>query len=144
MGKISWTWPVTWSALKVWPAVALAFEEMRTPYASGREVCVQKFGNAYQRKEIEKRMTHFKSIFQIQWNKMFFANDARFPFTYLCMFCDHLGYVLFETCWDRVPLFLRTLYASLQSMILHTARFLCVLYAALCVNATAGLEVFPH
>ena len=31
-------------------------------YASGRrEICVQKFRNAYQRKEIEKRMTHFKS-----------------------------------------------------------------------------------
>ena len=45
------------------PAVTLAFEEMRTPYASGREICVQKCGNAYQRKEIEKRMTHFKSTF---------------------------------------------------------------------------------
>ena len=33
-------------------AVALAFEEVRIPHASGREVCVQKFGNAYQRKEI--------------------------------------------------------------------------------------------
>ena len=31
--------------------VALTFEEMRTPYAGGREICVQKFGNAYQRKE---------------------------------------------------------------------------------------------
>ena len=43
-------------------AVALAFGEMRTPYASGRELCEQKFGNVYQRKEIEKQMTHFKSI----------------------------------------------------------------------------------
>ena len=45
------------------PAVALAFEEMRAPYASEEEICVQKFGNAYQRKEIEKRMTHFESTF---------------------------------------------------------------------------------
>ena len=31
------------------PAVALAFEEMRILYASGQEISVQKFGNAYQR-----------------------------------------------------------------------------------------------
>ena len=101
-------------------AVALAFEEMRTSYASGREICVQKFGNAYQRKKIEKWMPHFNSTFQIQWNKMFFANDARFPFTYSRMFRDHSHHVLFETCWDS-HVFLHTLYASLP--ILWTARF---------------------
>ena len=42
-------------------AVALAFVELRTPYASEWEICVQKFGNAHQRKEKGKRMTHFKS-----------------------------------------------------------------------------------
>ena len=95
-------------------AVALAFEEMHTPYASGREICVQKVGNAYQWKEIEKRMTNFKST--SQRSKMFCANDARFPFTYSCMFRDRLRHVLFETCWDRVPFFLRTLYASLPRL----------------------------
>ena len=30
-------------------AAALTFEEIRTPYASGREIWVQRFGNAYQR-----------------------------------------------------------------------------------------------
>ena len=49
--------------IEIPPAVALAFEGMRTPYASGREICVQKFGKGYQRKEAEKRMTHFKSTF---------------------------------------------------------------------------------
>ena len=41
---------------------------------------------------IEKRMPHFKSTFQIQRNKMFFANDAHFPFTYYSngMFRDRL------------------------------------------------------
>ena len=58
-------------------AVALAIE-MPTLYASGRrEICVQKLGNAYQRKEIEKHMTHFT----IGFNKRFFGEDARFPFT---------------------------------------------------------------
>ena len=28
-------------------SVTLAFEEMHTPYAKEREICVQKFGNAY-------------------------------------------------------------------------------------------------
>ena len=52
------------SVIRVRPLISafpLAFEEMRTPYASGREICVQKLRNAYQRKEIAKRMTHFKS-----------------------------------------------------------------------------------
>ena len=44
-----------WSTLLT--AVALAFEEMQTPYASRRESCVRKFRNAYERKEIETRMT---------------------------------------------------------------------------------------
>ena len=48
------------------PVVALAFEEMRTPYESGREICLQKSVNAYQRKEIEKRMPHFKRTSRIQ------------------------------------------------------------------------------
>ena len=48
------------------PVVALAFEEMRTPYESGREICVQKSVNAYQPKEIEKRMPHFKRTSRIQ------------------------------------------------------------------------------
>ena len=51
---------------------------------SGREICVQQlFGNAYQWKEIEKRMTHLEHrVYRTipQRNKMF-VNDARFPFT---------------------------------------------------------------
>ena len=31
-------------------AVVLAFEKMRTPYTSGRDICVQKFRNVYERK----------------------------------------------------------------------------------------------
>ena len=112
-------------------AVALAFEEMRTPYASGREICVQKFGNAYQRKEIEKRMPHFKT------NKMFFVNDTRFPFT-------QLAYVPWSFAswfvWDVFrpsPVF-GVLYAvRIAFMILRTARLLCVIHANICVNATA-------
>ena len=32
-------------------AVTLAFDEMRTPHASGREICVRKLGNAYQQQQ---------------------------------------------------------------------------------------------
>ena len=89
-------------------AVALVLEQMRAPYASGRYICEQKFRNAYKRKEIAKRMPHFKSTFNTKsikrfsdWNKMLFANDVRFPFTYLRMFRGCLRHVLFVTCWDR-------------------------------------------
>ena len=69
-------------------AVALAFDEMRTPYPSGQEICVQNFGNAYQWREIETRMTHFKSTLSTGFIKRFreikcSQNNARFPFTIL-------------------------------------------------------------
>ena len=45
------------------------------------------------------------------------------------------------TCWDRVALF--CVYAlRIASMILHTARFLCVLNGEICVNATADISKF--
>ena len=40
-------------------AVALAFEEMHTLYASGQQIRVQKFRDAYQRREIGKQMLYF-------------------------------------------------------------------------------------
>ena len=33
-------------------AVVLAFEEMRTLYASGRKICIWKFGSVYQGKKL--------------------------------------------------------------------------------------------
>ena len=100
-----------WQVLSLQPLkqhlseVALAFEQMRTPHASGREICAQKLGIAYQqnvtflmrrgnrektqtrlsfslsgKSQLEKRMAHQT----IQRNtEMLFANDARFPFTIL-------------------------------------------------------------
>ena len=57
---------------------------------------------------------HFKSTFQIQWNKMLFIHDACFILAYSCMFRDRLRHVLFGMFWDRVPFFfLCTLHASL-------------------------------
>ena len=94
-------------------AVALAFQQMRTPDASRREICVQEFGNAYQRKRY-----HFYHRVQqtIQGNKMLFANNARFPLIHSRIFRDRLPHVLFETCGDRVPLCVRTLNASLPQL----------------------------
>ena len=66
------------------PAIALAFNEMRTPYASEREICVQKFGNAYRRNRetngpFQEHLYHHQTV---QRNtEMLFANDERFPFT---------------------------------------------------------------
>ena len=77
---------------------------MHTLYASGQIICVQKFRIVYQRKELEKRMLHFKSTFQIQWNKCSLQTMHAFPsHTRVCsvivfnMFCLR--------CWDRVPFF---------------------------------------
>ena len=52
------------------PAVALVFEEMCTPSASGQEICVQKFRNAYLWKK-KKKMPHFKSPFTTRFIKGF-------------------------------------------------------------------------
>ena len=42
-------------------AIALTFEEMRTPNASGRVICVQKIRKCVPRKRNSETMTHFKS-----------------------------------------------------------------------------------
>ena len=64
----------------------------------------------------------------------------------MCAFLSHTPacsvIVCVKFCWRRVgteSCYLRTLYAF-ASMILRTARFLCVIYAEIRVNATAGLE----
>ena len=79
-------------------AVALTFEEMRTPYASGRNICVQKFGNAYQRKEIEKRMPHFVFVWDLlRPSRVFFCVRCTHRFPWFCVHLDF--YVLYaEIC----------------------------------------------
>ena len=101
---------------------------VRTLYASGREICVQKCVNAYQRKEIQKRMPHFKSTFQIQRNKTSSQTLRAFlSHTHVRSAIVRLrDHVLFESCWDRVPCFAYTVHIA--SMILRTARFLCIVY----------------
>ena len=54
-----------------------------------------------------------------------------------------LGYVPWSfascfvlTCWDWVPLFAYAV--RIASVILRTSRLVCAIYAAICVNATAG------
>ena len=53
---------ITYASLckRLGAAVALAFEEVGPP---DDKICVQKFGNVYQRKKKKKRKTHFKSTF---------------------------------------------------------------------------------
>ena len=68
---------------------------------------------------------------------MFFANDARFPFAYLCI-CSVIVCIMF--CLRRVETeshFFAYLPVDIASMILCTARFLCIIYTEICVNATA-------
>ena len=86
-----------------------------TPYASGRENCVQKFGNAYQRKQIEKRMPHFKSTFTTKFIKRFSeikcSSQTMRAFLSHTRACSVIVCVIF--CLRRVKCrFLRTLYAS--------------------------------
>ena len=49
-------------------------------------------------------------------------------------------HVLFETCWDRVAFYFAYT-VCIISVVLRTARFLCVLYAYICVNATAAVSM---
>ena len=114
--------------------------EMRTPYASGREICVQNFGNAYQGKEIEKRMPHFKSTLTTKFIKR--LSEIKCYSQTMHAFLSHTSacsvivcVVLIETCWDRVPFFAYV--TCIAPMILRTTRFLCVIYAEICVTATA-------
>ena len=67
---------------------------------------------------------------------------ALIPFTCSRMFRDRFRHVSFETCWSRVPFC--TYAVRIASMILRTARFLCVLYAEICVNSTAVKILFTH
>ena len=76
--------------------------------------------------------TNIKRLSEIKWSSV---SNARFPFTYSRMFRDHVGHVLFEMCRDRVWFFAYAV--RIASMILRTARFLCVICAEVCVNATA-------
>ena len=106
-----------------YPAVALAFEEIHTPYvrslkcqssprpstqapgvrltpyASGRDICVQKFGMRI--KEIEKRMAHFESTFTVPpsndlakyWNVVrkrcaLSSRNTRVPSLIVCLICS--------------------------------------------------------
>ena len=81
--------------------VALAFEEMRTPYASGRGICVQKFGNVYQWKEIDKQMLHFKSTFTTKFIKRF--SEIKCSSQIMHAFLSHTRmFQLFASCfvWD--------------------------------------------
>ena len=87
--------------LKTLSMVALAFEEMRKPYAIGRDICLRKLGNTYQRKEIEKQMTHFKST---RFSKKTLSrHNTRVPSVIVCIVCSLRRFE--NEC--------RTLYASL-------------------------------
>ena len=112
---------------------------MRTPYASGREIYVQKFGNAYQRKEIDRRMP----LFYCTFTSKFIKHSAKWNiFRKPCALSFHtLVYVpwSFASCfvWDvsrpRTVFFLRTLYVSLPWFCAQLD-FWCAIYAEVCVT----------
>ena len=83
------------------------------------------FGNVYQWKEIEKRLTHVKST----CTTMLFINNVRFPFTILkCLpWCVEIESHFLHFC------------VHIASMFLRTARFLCVISREICINATLVL-----
>ena len=66
---------------------------------------------------------------------MFLANDARFPFTIPACLPWSFAWWVVSDALDQYPLFAYTV--RITSMILRTARFLYVLYADICINATA-------
>ena len=118
---------------------------MCTPYARGPEVCVQKFGNAYQRKEIEKRMTHFKSILppgssndSAKWNAVrtrcaLSFHNTRVPSVIVCLMCS-LKRVETESHFFAYAV--RLFFVQLNSNALYTQ-------TEICVNVTSGCEYSP-
>ena len=98
-------------------AVALASEGMRTPYASGREICVQNFGSAYRQNRetngaFQKHLYYHHTIQRIlkfcsQTVRSFLSKHSR-------AFRDRLPRVV----WDvfRLHPALRPLYASLPRL----------------------------
>ena len=118
--------------MKFWidtSVVALAFEKMRTPYASGRERCVLKFGNAYWRNRKTNGAFQFREMLKC------FSQTMRVLLSkYSRAFRDRLPHVYFETCWEWIALFAYAV--RIASMILRRARFLCVLFADICVKAS--------
>ena len=106
LGNNLWTdfWKETVLVIICYWAVAPPFEEIRTPYTSGWEICIQKSRNACQRKEIEKHDTFQKHLYHwyhqtIQQNKMLFANNVRFPFTlHECLLWSFASCVVWHIC----------------------------------------------
>ena len=127
------------------PAVALAFEEMHTPYASGRE----KFGNVYQWKEIEKQMLHFKSTFTTEFIKRFSevicSSQTMHTFLSHACVCSVIVCIMFCVRYELETKSRFLAYAALiTSMILRTARFLCVIYAEISVLKRYLCARFSH
>ena len=134
----------TLAILDIKTAVALALEQLRSPHASEREICVQKVGNAYRRNErnewrISGALLPPSNDSAKYWNDVHKRCALSFHNTcvpsVICRMCS-LRRVETESRFLH-------LYASLQSMLLRTARFLCVLDAEICVTATADKNHVP-
>ena len=64
-----------------------------------------------------------------------FLHNAHVPSVIICVMCS--------LRWDRIPPFASYYAVRIASTILRTARFLSVIYAATCVNATPSLIYIP-
>ena len=98
------------------------------PYASGREIWVQKFRNAYQWKEHLYHWVHQRSSH---------ATNVCFPFTYLRMFRERLCRALFEAC----GVFLCVYAVRMASFVLLTSSFFMhnICRQPLCMGSSLGL-----
>ena len=103
----------------VHPAVVLAFEEMRTPHASRREICIQKFGNAYQRNETEKRTTHLKAPFH--WIPLF-------------AYAVRIASMILRTA--------RSIYVIYAEICVNAARIICM--PSVCLSTRLSPSLTPH
>ena len=101
-------------------AVALAFEEMRTPYASGKEIWVQKSEMRTNEKPIQKRMPHFKRTIQIQQTMRAFFHTRICSVIVCVMFCLRPSPVFSVRCTHPFD------------------------FAYSCVNATAATCTWSH
>ena len=88
-----------------------------------------KLGNMYQLTEIEKRIAHFKSTFTTGFIK--WSSKNKIIIISMPPVVIHVGSYLRV---KKVPLFANAV--RIPSMILHTARFSCIICTEICIDMT--------
>ena len=125
---------------KLWAYVSGCSCSWGDACTNGQGICVQKFRNAYQRKELEKWLTHLKSTLPLSASKwfseiMFLGNNVCYPFTTLA--CLPWSFALCVVLDVLIPSTFCVYAVCSIPIMLCTARFLCIVHTEICVHVTA-------